>query len=217
MESKKLLVQPHSDDIILSLYHLLKTNEPENLEILTIENDEKRLKEEIPLYKELGINFTVFPEILPKDDSYGDFFKAHKQVDSVNAISFFQARWGIKPIDTFMDYFPKYLEYKKQQGFQIWLPLGAGNAYHKLVTEAGKEKVDFFYRDWPHSYKRRGMKQMEEEINKGEYGIVYEAEEEYLKEKFDVFYKFYKSQRSLLWFEKSKSEKYYTEQVYFPL
>ena len=57
MKNKKLLlIQPHSDDILFSCSHLLFDGQYEK-EVLTIENNPKRISEDVKLYDFLNISF----------------------------------------------------------------------------------------------------------------------------------------------------------------
>jgi len=80
MEEKKLLlVQPHSDDILFSCFHLLIKEDVE-VQVLTVENDPRRIEEDQKLYDFLNIPFHHL-DLDFKDESYYGFKKEYPEVN----------------------------------------------------------------------------------------------------------------------------------------
>ena len=74
---KLLLIQPHSDDLLFSCSHLLFDDSFEK-QVLTIENNPKRIKEDKELYSFLSIKFNHLD--VPFDDqSYYGYHKTYKE------------------------------------------------------------------------------------------------------------------------------------------
>ena len=75
---KLLLIQPHSDDILFSCSHFLFLPQYE-VQVLTVENDPKRILEDEKLFDFLNIPFHHL-DLDFKDDSYYGFNKEYKEV-----------------------------------------------------------------------------------------------------------------------------------------
>ena len=104
---------------------------------------------------------------------------------------------------------------KKHNDVQIVVPWGVGHPMHTFVRDTIESVTDglWYYRDFPHSYKKRARQQVKEQLED------YELKEsvsvaEFHDVKWDLAKKFYKSQSGLLWFEQSYIGKQLPEEVY---
>ena len=106
----------------------------------------------------------------------------------------------------------------KHPDVQIVVPWGVGHPFHIFVRDtietaiAGKENL-WYYRDFPHSYKKRAKSQVVAQLED------YELKEsvsvaEFHDVKWDLAKKFYKSQSGLLWFEQGYIKKQLPEDIY---
>lgn len=208
-----LLVQPHSDDILFSASKFLFNKDKYGkVKILTIENgNEKRVKEDIELcnlfdikFDNLGINF--------EDDSYYHYYQKHKIFLSENCDEILLDRYGSDFLDELKSKLRKYVKKHKRLDYEIIVCFGCGHPMHYFVKECIKDLSDLFYRDFPHSYKRKTKLDFE---NNTEFILESEYfDEDEHKVKFDIAYQIYKTQRSLLFFEKGYIDKKISEQFY---
>jgi len=82
---KLLLIQPHSDDILFSCSHFLFLPQYE-VQVLTVENDPKRIAEDEKLFDFLNIPFHHL-DLDFKDDSYYEFHKNYKGAETLPPIT----------------------------------------------------------------------------------------------------------------------------------
>jgi hypothetical protein len=210
-----LLVQPHSDDIVFSAF--LKASEPNTIRtVLTIENDPKRIKEDEKFCKEMGMNFDHL-NIDYKDETYYGFFKEYKEVDDENCVDWCVRKLGPSVVTEIMDQLDNYIQKFKEENdeYEIIAPMGVGHPAHRLIHIIMKEEAHLFYRDFPHSYKRRGIKQLEKLSD--QYDLVIgdpEKEFELHDKKYDLLKRIYKSQSSLLFYEKRFIDRKIDEEYY---
>src|SRR5574344_1468473 len=85
---KLLCVQPHSDDVLFSASHFLFDDKYE-VEILTIENNTKRVAEDKKLYEFLGIPYHHL-KVEFDDQSFYGFHKKYDEVTSQNAVEWLE-------------------------------------------------------------------------------------------------------------------------------
>lgn len=204
MSKKILLIQPHSDDILLSAASILfSKKKKDEIIVLTVEKDEKRLEEDRMLFENLGIKL-IYP--LTKTISEGfhkEFFGNKLPFNEDECLKFCYDKLGASIIDLKQELNKTLKKYKKKQ-FKIVTCLGVGHPYHLLINNLTFKYSDLFYREFPHSYKRRNQEFFNDTLAKYynpifQYGKLSDKEHDLKKE---YFHKFYKSQRSLLFYEK---------------
>lgn len=216
MKNKILLVQPHSDDILFSASKFLfNSSDYKMVKVLTVESgNEKRVQEDIELcelfqvgYENLGLDF--------EDTSYYHYYKVfkHKVFEADNCREVLIDLYGKEFLKDIRKKLRKFVNSHILAGYQIVTCVGVGHPMHQFVMECIKDLTDLFYRDFPHSYKRKTQGAMEDVLS------AFKLKEEYFNEeehtlKFDIAYKVYKTQRSLLFFEKGYIDKKIAEQFY---
>lgn len=215
---KLLLVQPHSDDILFSTSHALFLPEFE-VEVLTVETDPKRAEQDKKLFDflnipvhHLGVEF--------KDESYYVHFKEKGHATTTVENSFATVREHLgKDLELTVE--TELVEWVREfqrhnPGYMIVAPLGVGHPFHLWVRYHLENMVSelLYYREFPHSYKRRSQWQM------GELGHAgYWKYKEYRVEDFDdvkwaLAARFYKSQSGLLFYEQGYIKKRLPEEIW---
>ena len=215
---KILVIQPHSDDAILSCAHfLLKNDEDCVVKVLTIEKNEKRIQEDKKISEIIGVKYLNLGINLI-DDLYHDFFEEYGKkavLNDDNVLEFYVNHFGEnKIIELSQTLFDKIKSYK-DKGYQILCPLGVGHPFHYLVRYLLRDiENDFiFYREFPHSYKRKAKNQLESELSNLE--IFYEnSDEEINSLKYKIAQKFYKTQSGFFFYEQNNVKKLYPEEFY---
>lgn len=216
MKNKKLLcIQPHSDDVLFSAAHFLFSDKY-SVKVLTIENNEKRVKEDENLYSFLGIPYNHL-EVPFVDESFYSFHKKYPEVTSENAEAHLKEFFGEKVVEEIRKEVIKFIEdfKKKHVDVQIVVPLGIGHPMHCFIRDVIESVTDnlWYYRDFPHSYKKRAKSELENIRYK--YDILQIVSvEEFHDIKWDLAKKFYKSQSGLLWYEQGYIKKQLPEEVY---
>lgn len=210
---KVLVVQPHSDDALFSCAHALLQDDFQAT-VLTVENDPVRVKEDIALfnlleipYKHLNVEF--------KDESYYGYFKRYKTVNHDDAIEYLKEYYGETKLEEIHDAIQMYVKKFKKDNpdYKIIAPLGISHPFHYFVHLCLKHFADYFYREFPHSYKKRSKKQMDETLQS--YKLYQSVETREIHDlKFDLAKKFYKSQSGLLFYERGYIEKQLAEEIY---
>lgn len=215
---KYLIVQPHSDDALFSCAHLLLSGNNE-VEVLTVENDPKRFKEDENLYGFLGIVSHVLDTPEWEDDSYYGYYNksGYKRMENGLSEEFLSGYWEkgfLKGIEAKLISFVKKFK-KENKGCKIVGPFGIGHPFHNWVFNvlSDNDLADYYFREFPHSYKRKAKVHMEER------GFGYSLHksapvEEFDDVKWELAKKFYKSQSSLLFFEQGYIKKKLDEQLY---
>ena len=216
MAKKKLLcIQPHSDDILFSASHFL-FDERYEVEVLTIENNAKRVSEDEKLYGFLEIPYHHL-SVEFDDQSFYGFHKKYDTCNSENSIEWLNEFFGEDKVKDIRDEIVKFIKMfkKKHNDVQIVVPWGVGHPMHNFVRDTIESVTDglWYYRDFPHSYKKRAKSQVVAQLED------YELKEsvsvaEFHDVKWDLAKKFYKSQSGLLWFEQSYIGKQLPEEVY---
>lgn len=214
---KLLLVQPHSDDILFSCSHLLFDDSYEK-EVLTIENNSKRIAEDERLYQFLGIPFHHL-EVEFDDQSYYGYHKQYKEVtveQSYNYLREFFDSYTLNEIEDAVEKFlSKFFKLNKAEDVTVVAPWGVGHPFHLFIRDVLEKKISvmWYYREFPHSYKRRSQAQVDKQ--KREYKLLSSTPvEDFDDVKWELAKKFYKSQSSLLWFEQGYINKRIPEEVY---
>lgn len=215
---KLLCVQPHSDDVLFSASHFLFDDKYE-VEILTIENNAKRVAEDEKLYEFLGIPYHHL-KVEFDDQSFYGFHKKYNEVTSQNAVEWLEEFFGEETVGKIREEIISFIKKfcSEHPDVQIVVPWGVGHPFHIFVRDAietataGKENL-WYYRDFPHSYKKRAKSQVVAQLED------YELKEsvsvsEFHDVKWDLAKKFYKSQSGLLWFEQGYIKKQLPEDIY---
>lgn len=218
MGKKFLIIQPHSDDALFCCSNIL-FSEDTTTKILTVENDAKRIKEDENLYSFLNIPFEHL-NVEFKDESYYGFKKEYKEVNRKNSEEYLKKFFSVKKLIEIKKSIIKYVNdfMKINKRYEILIPLGVGHPFHNFVKHVIVDEFStifklHFYREFPHSYKRRVKSQMER------YNEIYELEKFYETEsisdvKWSLASRFYKSQSSLLFFEQGYIKKDLNEEIY---
>lgn len=211
-----LLIQPHSDDILFSsAKYLFESSGYKSVTILTFENDEKRIREDKKLLDYFGNLSIEHLDVDYIDKSHKEYFQQNKRV-SDNAFQFLEAKMGEKKMISFAHQYKKYLSEKKKKckNLEIITCLGVGHPFHYFVNFLTSSEADYFYREFPHSYKRRNQEQFKELMAEG-YKLSHEYDEKEMNElKFQIASKVYRSQSGLMFFEYGYIKKLLAEQYF---
>ena len=211
-----LLIQPHSDDILFSCAkYLFESADYKSVTVLTFENDEKRIKEDERLLDFFGNLKIEHLNVDYIDKSHKEYFQQNKRV-SDNAFQFLEAKMGEKKMVEFFKQYERYLidKKKKSTNLEVITCLGVGHPFHYFVNYLTSDEADYFYREFPHSYKRRNQDQYKELLAEG-YKMSHEYDEKEMnKLKFDVASKVYRSQSGLMFFEYGYIKKCLPEQYF---
>ena len=217
-KKKYLIIQPHSDDALFSAGHLIFSDK--DVSILTVENNAKRIAEDEKLYEFLGKNWNHLSVEFDDQCFYG-FHKQYKTLNEQNAKDYLTEYFGkdkLKEIRKAVEKFVSDFISKSKKEVVIYVPWGVGHPFHLFVRSTiekkfGESNIIRFYRDFPHSYKRRANQQVTEQLLEFELYKNYPVEE-FADIKWDLAKKFYKSQSGLLWFEQGYIKKNLPEEVY---
>lgn len=212
---KLLLIQPHSDDILFSCSHILFLPQYE-VQVLTVENDPKRISEDEKLFDFLNIPFHHL-ELDFHDESYYGFHKNYKEVTLGATYKYLNEYFGRETIKEIEDVLVNWVQdfMKKNKGYCIVAPWGIGHPFHLFVRETLQSKFSFmfYYREFPHSYKRRSQSQVEKQKN--EYKLERSVPvQEFHEVKWKLASKFYRSQSGLLFYEQNYIKKNLPEEIY---
>lgn len=214
MKKKKLLcIQPHSDDVLFSAAHFLFDERCE-VEVLTIEHNAKRVAEDEKLYEFLGIPCHNL-NIQFDDQSFYGFHKKYKDVTLENSIEHLTEFFGSDKLEEIANAIKKFLK-SASSDVQVVVPWGVGHPFHifvRDVVEKAVKKPLWYYRDFPHSYKKRALNQVKLQLEDFEL-LSSIPVAEFNDVKWDLAKKFYKSQSGLLWFEQGYIQKQLPEEVY---
>lgn len=216
---KLLLISPHSDDILFSCSHYLFLPQYE-VQVLTVENDPKRIAEDKKLFEFLNIPFHHL-ELDFHDESYYGFHKEYKEVTVENTYEYLRKYFGENTINeiekTLKEWVERFL--KKNKEYSVVLPWGVGHPFHLFVREtletSSISSTIWFYREFPHSYKRRSQAQVERQTKHSMYYLHHKEEvKDFDDVKWKLASKFYKSQSGLLFFEQGYIKKQLPEEIY---
>lgn len=217
-KKKYLIIQPHSDDALFSVGHLIFSDK--DVEILTVENNAKRVSEDEKLYDFLAKPWSHLSVEFDDQCFYG-FHKQYKTLNEKNAKDYLTEYFGkdkLKEIRKAIEKFVADVISKSKKEVVIYVPWGVGHPFHLFVRSVvenkfGENNIIRCYRDFPHSYKRRAGQQVNEQLEDYELYKSYPVEE-FADVKWDLARKFYKSQSGLLWFEQNYIKKNLPEEVY---
>lgn len=216
MGKKILLIQPHSDDILFSASkYLFNKDKYKDIVLLTVENNPIRNKEDEDLAEVFGIT-NIHLKSLEKDESYYHFYKEDKKrkFSFEKSYSSLVDYLGDKILIEIKEELNKVVDSYKKKGYEIVCCLGVGHPMHYFVRLCIEKKVDIFYRDFPHSYKRKTAECVATELGDFKLKNSYKLSEEQHEMKWDIAYQVYKTQRSLLFFEKGYIDKNLPEEYY---
>jgi len=209
---KILLIQPHSDDIVLSCFNQILKEENE-VTILTIEHSERRHLEDKKL-QDFFPNLTIKRGLEFEDFSYKKYYEndSRKKFNPFEAVSLIESELGKENIDKIKNLIDGTIE----EGFdEIYTCMGIGHPLHQLVYKLSKGKATHLYRDWPHSYKARNIsyyKYQKEELLKVEPELI--GDEDFLQLKEQIFCGVYKSQSGLAFYERGHMKKHFQDEIY---
>lgn len=214
-KEKYLIVQPHSDDALFCCSHILFQPQYE-VQVLTVENDPKRIAEDEKLYNFLNIGFSHLDTDF-HDESYYGFNKRYKEVTVETTYEYLNEYFGRATLNEIEEMLVSGVRdfLKKNKAYTVLAPWGVGHPFHLFVRETlqGAMSCLEYYREFPHSYKKRSQvqveKQLEEYTLKRSVPVV-----EFRDVKWKLASKFYKSQSSLLFFENRFIEKNLPEEIY---
>lgn len=213
---KILAIQPHSDDVLLSASHILLDGAHE-VQVLCVESDPKRVAEDQRLYDFLGIPYASLGiEFI--DNSYYEFRQRYKRACRLEDVvpfceEYFGAELLKKIREALVQWIKRFL--KKNPDYQILAPMGIGHPFHLYVHEVIRKAFPgaTFYREFPHSYKKRAQEQLQEA--QGRMALVRSVPiEGFADVKWQLASKFYRTQSGLLFYEQGYIKKNLPEEVY---
>ena len=215
-KTKLLCIQPHSDDLLLSASHVLLDSDAYEVHVLCVESDPKRVPEDEKLYEFLGIPYQHL-SVEFVDNSYYEFRKEHKNCCLEDALPFLDEYFGketMKEIRTkLISVVRGFL--RKHPDYEILAPMGIGHPFHLFVHETVREAFPdaTFYREFPHSFKRRAQEQLVEA--QGRMTLVRSVPvEDFADVKWKLAFKFYRTQSGLLFYEQGYIKKNLPEEIY---
>lgn len=214
--TKLLLVQPHSDDILFSCSYFLLHPEEYEVEVLTIENNPKRIAEDKKLFEFLEIPFHHLDTDFD-DQSYYGYHKKYKEVTVDDSWIWLREFFGNDTLTDIEVQLREFLTkfFKTHKGYMIVAPWGVGHPFHLFVRDLLEQTCSlmWYYREFPHSYKRRSKVQVEKQQE--DYKIVHTFPvEDFDDVKWGLAKKFYRSQSGLLFFEQGYIKKQLPEEIY---
>ena len=216
MKKKKILaIQPHSDDVLLSASHLLLSG-AYDVQVLCVESDPKRVPEDKKLYEFLGIPYANLGlEFI--DNSYYEFHRRYKGCRLEESVAYLREYFGDDMLheirNELIQWVKVYMD--KNEGVQIVGPLGIGHPFHLFIHELLRVSPYHvqFYREFPHSYKRRSQEQLKEAQSR--MTLVRSVPvEEFADVKWQLASKFYRTQSGLLFYEQGYIKKNLPEEIY---
>lgn len=213
---KILIVQPHSDDALFSCAHVL-FNKDYDVEVLTVENNPKRVAEDEELYSFLNVPYYHL-NVEFDDQSYYEYFKKFKDVTSDDTRKFFVERFGRQKVDEIRTELRNWITgWLKRKEYMVLAPWGVGHPFHALVRDVVQnwfcgDNVAY-YRDFPHSYHKRSKAQLAKQEQ--EYTLLRSVPvEEFADVKWKLAREFYKSQAVMIYYERLYVKKKLPEEVY---
>ena len=217
MKKKKnlLLIQPHSDDILFSASHFLFNKKKYgDIKILTVESNFDRLEEDLDICNHFGVKLERLVSEIHSENFHKEYYSLHKHMDDESALEFCQNKIGKKKLKELKKELTKVITKHKSKGYKIVTCLGVGHPFHWLVRTLTEDLSDLFYRDFPHSYKRRNQPYINAIVGT-QFNLKFLSNpKKRHDEKFDLIKKYYKSQSSLLFFEKRYIDKILAEEFY---
>lgn len=216
-KQKLLIVQPHSDDILFSCSGFLFLPNYE-VEVLTIENNKKRIAEDTKLFDFLQIPFYHL-NVDYDDESYYAYHNTYKKTELTveKAYNCLIDCCGRDILDEFEQQIEEFLtKYKKShKDFIVVSPWGIGHPFHLFVREIIQRNISnlWYYREFPHSFKRMAKEQVANQLN--DYKLIQKIPiEDFADIKWSLGKKFYKTQSSMFFYEKGYMDKNIPEEIY---
>lgn len=213
---KVLIIQPHSDDALLSCAKFL-FSEDFKCKVLTVEKNTKRLLEDEKVSDFIGVKyFNLGVEVM--DDYYSEFFKTYGRnavLNDDNVVGFYKEKLGVDKIKELRIALKKKVSKYIDRGYIIVCPLGVGHPFHYLVRYLLRKIEDnfIFYREFPHAFKKKALKQLEEyRVN---LDLLFNFDNKDVnKLKYEVAQKFYRTQSGFFFYEHSNVLKLLPEEFY---
>ena len=215
MKKKFLIVQPHSDDAILSCSRYLFDDKIE-VEVLTVEKNDRRLEEDRKISDLIGVKyFNLGVEVT--DGYYHDFFKTfgrNAELNQDNVLNFYAEKFGTDKIVELAERLNEIISAYKLSGYTILCPLGIGHPFHYLVKILIQDNDKLiYYREFPHAYKRKAELQFVKEIDNLSCETFDDKEISNLK--YQIAQKYYRTQSGFFFYEKERIAKNLPEEFYF--
>lgn len=214
---KYLIVSPHSDDALFCCAHTLLQPQYE-VQVLTVENNPRRIAEDERLYDFLNIPFHHL-EVDFSDESYYGYHKQFKEVVWETALNYLREYFGAQTLNSIEETLGNWLKQflAEHKGYRVIAPWGIGHPFHLFVREVVQGTVSSlgleYYREFPHSYKRRSQPQLNKQLN--EYTLKRSVPvDEFHETKWRLASKFYRSQSGLLFYEQGCIKKQLPEEIY---
>lgn len=214
--NKVLIIQPHSDDAILSCSNFIFGQDFQT-KVLTVEKNDKRIAEDKSLSDYIGVKyFNLGVEVI--DDYYSEFFKTYgrnTELSDSTVIPFYLKKFGKDKVKELRKALKAKVEKYIDRGYIIVCPLGVGHPFHYFVRYLLRKIEDsfIFYREFPHSYKKKALGQFNRELNKVE--LLFDFDDKETNSlKYVLAQKFYKTQSGFFFYEHSNVEKLYPEEYY---
>jgi len=213
---KVLIIQPHSDDALFCCSSFLLASDCK-VKVLTVENDVKRIAEDTKLYGFLDIPYSHL-NVEFKDESYYGYNKEYPEVTIEDSLNYLVTYFGNKTLNEIEEAIVKWVNdfMKKNPGYRILVPWGVGHPFHIFVRNVCETMLDeklMYYRDFPHSFKRRSRLQVEKQ--KEIYRLSSSVEvEEFHDIKWKLASKFYRTQSGLQFYEQGYIRKKLPEEFY---
>ncbi len=213
---KVLIISPHSDDALFSCSHVLFLPEYEEVQVLTVENDAKRIAEDEKLFKFLNIPFHHL-NVEFKDESFYQFHKDYKDLIGYEALEYLEAYFGKDKCNEIRSALVNWVSnfLKEHPDYTVLSPWGIGHPFHYFVKHCLESFISklWYYREFPHSYKRRSQAQVVRE-QKNYFLSRSVPTEDFHEVKFKLASKFYRSQSGLLFYEQGYIKKQLPEEIY---
>lgn len=216
MEKKKsvLILSPHSDDVVFSAFcYLSERDKYDKIVIFTVENDPKRIAEDKLLEDIFGIK-VIHGTVLENDKSYYEFYETNKVFSYDEADSTMKKVYGKQHLKEIRRELENVCDKYSDKGYEIVTCLGLGHPAHWFVRRCTENYANLYYRDFPHSYKRKTQECYKETLLDFELKESIQLSPEEHEVKWTVAKSVYKSQSSLLWFEKGYIDKNLPEEYY---
>ena len=214
---KRLIVQPHSDDSLFSCSHVLFMPEYE-VQVLTVESDERRIQEDTKLFDFLKIPYHHL-NVSFKDESYYGYNKLYSKdgITEEHVVDYLNEYFGEDKINEIQQALKKWIKkfIKNNPDYTVIAPWGIGHPFHFFIRNVLQGMLNDleYYREFPHSYKKRSQKQVEEQ--KQEYDLIRSVPvADFHEIKWKLAKTFYKSQSGLLFYEQGYIKKELPEEIY---
>lgn len=211
---RALIISPHSDDAILCCGHILLGDDYEAT-VLTVECNPRRLAEDRKLceFIERPHATPTLPDFI--DDLYPEYFRTKGRTAVLtreDVRAFYETRLSI-PLDTLRRELRSAVADYGHDGYTVFGPMGVGHPFHLLINEMIADLCDYYYREFPHSYKRRAQTQFADETQSLKRAWVC-ADPDVHEVKMALAQKFYRSQSGFFFYEQGSIKKQYPEEIY---